>query len=254
MTRRSKVATVEGLAGRTCGIVLAGGLGARIRHLTGAVPKPLVEVAGRPFLEWVLAQLSGTGVRQFVISLGYLAEAAVRYFDGRPADGLELVTVCEPNPLGTAGAIRYASAARRADWYLVSNGDSIVTGELSGAWQLVADDWVDGVVVGVEVPDTARYGSLIADSGGWLRVFAEKTPGRGIINAGVYWLRRPLIETIVGEGPQSLERDVLPRWLCQGFRIAVYQTQGAFLDIGTPDALVQAESFVRAHFPVEVSS
>ncbi len=254
MRHGSKGAGFEGLARRTCGIVLAGGLGERIRHLTGGVPKPLVEVAGRPFIEWVLARLASTGVRQFVISLGYRAEAALRYFDRRPADGLKLVTVCERSPLGTAGAIRYASAACPAEWYLVSNGDSIVIGELSGAWQLAAPERVDGVVVGVEVPDTARFGSLVVDSSGRLRAFAEKVPGKGVINAGVYLLRRRLIDTINGEVPLSLERDVFPRWLSDDLYIAVLRVQADFLDIGTPDALAQAESFIRAHFSWKVSA
>jgi NDP-sugar pyrophosphorylase family protein len=231
-----------------CGIVLAGGLGTRIRHLAGGVPKPLIEVAGRPFIEWVLAQLAATGVSRFVISLGHLAEPACRYFACRPGDGLCLTTVREPQPLGTAGAVRFASAACMARAYLVANGDSLVIGHVAGAWRLLEDETVDGVVVGIEAADTSRYGTLVADSRNRLRAFLEKRPGAGLINAGVYLLRRRMIDEMECRVPQSLERDAFPRWLAQGAHILVHRVQGAFLDIGTPETLRQAGDFIQAHF------
>lgn len=237
-----------------CGIVLAGGLGTRLGHLAQGVPKPLIEVAGRPFIEWVLEQLSRAGVGRFVISLGHLADAACRYFARRPPDGLELLTVREPQPLGTAGAVRYASRACAAENYLVANGDSLVVGDLAAAWSLLEDDAVDGVVVGVEVADASRYGSLCMDSAGRLRAFQEKRAGDGLVNAGVYLLRWRLVDTISERIPLSLEHEVFPEWLAQGARMLVHAVRGAFLDIGTPESLAQAADFVGTHVAWRVSA
>jgi D-glycero-alpha-D-manno-heptose 1-phosphate guanylyltransferase len=231
-----------------CGIVLAGGRGTRLGSLTRGLPKPFVEVAGRPFIEWVLQRLAACGVRRFVISLGHAAERASPYFAGRPADGLWLEACCEPRPLGTGGAVRFAASACEADVYLVANGDSLVMGDVAGAWRCLDDPQVDGVVVGIAVSDTSRYGSLIADAEGRLQAFREKQPGRGLVNAGVYLLRRHLVDAIPDGEAASLEHEIIPLWLRQGARLMVHGVQGAFLDIGTPETLRQAEEFIQIAF------
>src|SRR5262245_34264121 len=110
-----------------CAIILAGGQGSRVRDLHPDLPKPMFPAGGAPFLEWVIRYLAGQGVRSMVISLGHLAPVVERYLAGRPADGLSIRSVREPGPLGTGGAIRFASReAAGANLLVAANGDSLV--------------------------------------------------------------------------------------------------------------------------------
>jgi D-glycero-alpha-D-manno-heptose 1-phosphate guanylyltransferase len=104
------------------------------------------------------------------------------------------------------------------------------------------------VLLGVEVQDASRYGSLAADAAGRLLGFAEKRPGRAVINAGVYLLRRRMFNWFPPQRPLSMETDVFPSLLARGARLHVETARAPFLDIGTPESLAQAESFLRDHF------
>jgi D-glycero-alpha-D-manno-heptose 1-phosphate guanylyltransferase len=239
-----------------CGIILAGGAGTRIRHLYPDLPKPMVPAAGAPFIEWVLRYLRQEGLTRFIVSLGHLASAAENYLASRPAEDCQIKTVREPAPLGTAGALVFAAGAadRGADPLLLANGDSLALADLSPAWRLLSDESVDGVVIGVRVDDASRYGGLeTADDGRLLR-FNEKRPGAGLINAGMYLFRRRLLDEFPSNSPLSLEQDVFPRLLAAGARLTVHRCQAPFLDIGTPESVRQADSFVRRHFFSQVAA
>jgi NDP-sugar pyrophosphorylase family protein len=241
---------------RAVAIVLAGGQGSRIRSLRPDVPKPLVSVAGEPFIEWIIRHLASQGIGQFVISLGYLADVAERHFHQRAADHLTIRTVREQQPLGTAGAVRWAQQQRaaEADPLIIVNGDSLVLAELAAAWQLLADERVDGVVLGIEVDDAARYGRIDVDGHDRLRRFSEKQPGAGLINAGVYCFRRRVLQAFPARRPLSMELDVFPQLLDSGFNIAVARCRAPFIDIGTPETLCQADAFIERHFKSGVPS
>jgi D-glycero-alpha-D-manno-heptose 1-phosphate guanylyltransferase len=227
-------------------ILLAGGFGTRIRELYPDVPKPMIPVSGKPFLEWAIQYWVRQGVRRFVISLGHLAEVAERYFASRPDDGLEIVLVTEPHAMGTGGAVLYAGrVAELSDPFIVGNGDSLVLAETYAAQQRIAAAGVDGVVLGVRVPDTSRYGSLAIGEDARLLGFREKQPGEGVINAGVYFFRRAVLDRFPAKQPLSMEVDVFPSLLNAGADLRVVAVDAPFLDIGTPESVVQAESFVR---------
>lgn len=228
-------------------LLLAGGFGTRLRHLHSDVPKPMIAVEGKPFLEWVIQYWRRQKVTRFVVSLGHLAEVAQQYFDTRPKDDCEIHTVVEREPLGTGGAIRYAaSAVGLSDPFVVANGDSLVAADCSAAFDLAPRPEVDGIVLGVRVEDASRYGSLDIDPGqNRLLGFREKQPGAGVINAGVYWLKEPLISRFPGQNPLSIERDVFPELLRSGAHLRVVEVSAPFLDIGTPESLEQASGFIR---------
>jgi D-glycero-alpha-D-manno-heptose 1-phosphate guanylyltransferase len=233
---------------RAAAIVLAGGQGTRIRHLYPDLPKPMVPAAGRPFLEWVLRWLGQQGVERSIVSLGHLASVADDYLRGRPADRLRIQTVREPRALGTGGAVAWACAAIDAEIIVVTNGDSLLLADLAPAWKLLNDTSIDGVVIGLEVDDAARYGRLQVTSDGRLLRFSEKQPGRGLINGGVYLLRRSLIDQFPRQRPLSMETDVFPALLARGVRLAVKACRAPFLDIGTPESVVEADRFIQQHF------
>jgi D-glycero-alpha-D-manno-heptose 1-phosphate guanylyltransferase len=233
-----------------CAIILAGGRGTRISHLHPDLPKPMVPAAGRPFIEWVVRYFQSQGVPRFVVSLGHLAEVAETYFRERKPEGLSINTVRETEPLGTGGGFLFAAkAAGDADPLLLANGDSLALADLTGVWRWLEDPAVDGVVLGLQVDDAARYGRLEVDREGRLLRFREKQPGRGLINAGVYCFRRRVLASFPQTTPLSMELDVFPALLKQGAKLMVDRCSAPFLDIGTPESLGEAEQFVARHWP-----
>ncbi len=227
-------------------VLLAGGLGTRIRHLAPQVPKPMISVAGKPFLEWVIGYWRTQGVTRVAVSLGHLAEVAEAYLATRAPDGIEVIALPEPRPMGTGGAVRFAAARLDAgDTFVTANADSLAVADTVPAWRMLEqDDSIDGVVLGVRVEDAGRYGTLVADGQGWLTGFREKAPGAGLINAGVYFFRRRLLERFADKTPLSMENEVFPELIRTGARLHVLGVDAPFLDIGTPESLERAHAFV----------
>jgi D-glycero-alpha-D-manno-heptose 1-phosphate guanylyltransferase len=231
-------------------ILLAGGFGTRVRAIHPDLPKPMIPVAGEPFLEWIIRYWAGQGVERVVVSLGHLAGVAEAWVKTRPPNGMRISTVVENTPLGTGGAVRFAAGATDpdSDPLIVANGDSLVVADTRPALQRLENPELDGVILGVEMEDASRYGTLSTDGNGRLRGFSEKRPGYGLINAGVYILRRRLLARFPAQSPLSMETEVFPALLDGGAYLEAVPVSGAFLDIGTPESLAQAESFVRGNF------
>jgi D-glycero-alpha-D-manno-heptose 1-phosphate guanylyltransferase len=208
----------------------------------------MIPVAGEPFLEWVIRYWVAQGFRRFVVSLGHLAEAGERFCAARRGSGLEIETVVEPEPLGTGGAIHFAAACKGvSDPFAAANGDSLVVADMRPALELMNEPDIDGVLLGVPVPDAARYGSLVVEDGR-LVGFREKRPGSGMINGGVYLLRRRVLDWFPPQRPLSIESETFPALLAAGAHFRVLPADAPFLDIGTPESIQQAESFIGAHF------
>lgn len=228
-------------------VILAGGFGTRVQHLLPGIPKPMAPVLGRPFLEWVVRYLAAQGVRDVVFSLGHLAEVVERHFALRPVSGVTVRCVKEPRPLGTAGGFLYAASQAGpppAAW-LVLNGDSLALASLVAmAGQLTRS--AAGVILGVPMADASRFGTLTHRDGRLLQ-FEEKKPGAGLINAGIYLLRPSVTSAFTGGQPVSFERDVFPALARRHQAVAVYEAAVPFLDIGTPESLPLAESFIGRH-------
>lgn len=228
-------------------VVLAGGFGTRIQHLLPDRPKPMVLVAGRPFLEWVLLFLQRGGVHDFCLSTGFRAAVVAEHFARKPLSGARIHCVPESTPLGTGGGfINCTMAATPPELWLVTNGDSLAITPLGDLLALLDDPVVDGAVLGLDMSDASRYGTLQTGLDGRLTGFAEKQPGRGVINAGIYVFRHRLLAHFPNHRPLSLETDVFPR-LVGTTNIKVLATVAPFLDIGTPESLIQAEDFISQH-------
>jgi len=230
-------------------VVLAGGFGTRIKHLLPDVPKPMAEVAEKPFLGWVLTYLQRQGIHQALLSTGYLAEIIEQYAQTRPIPDLDLQCYPETSPLGTAGGFINAvqQSQETPNAWLVLNGDSLIVTDLPPLNKYLEDENVDGVILGVSVPETSRFGSLVYDEQKTLLQFAEKQSGRGVINGGVYLLRNKLVQQFPTNFPLSFEYDIFPLLLQQKICLKVHPVEAPFLDIGTPDSLAQAESFIRQY-------
>jgi D-glycero-alpha-D-manno-heptose 1-phosphate guanylyltransferase len=230
-------------------VILAGGYGTRIRQLLPGVPKPMAPVAGKPFVEWVVRYLAKQGVTQVVLSTGYLAEVIAEYFQTHSIPGVTTQCVPETSPLGTGGGFLHAARTSKLQpsAWLVMNGDSLAFANLRAALAPLSDPKNSAVIVGREVPDASRYGTLATGPGGELLRFEEKRPGAGVINSGIYFLRHSLLAEFPAKIPLSLETDVFPAWLARGIRLQTVVTDAPFLDIGTPESLPQAEAFIQTN-------
>jgi len=226
-------------------VILAGGLGTRLRPVVGENPKVLASVRNRPFLAYLLEQIAQANIRHAVLCIGYRGDQ-VRSVLGDTYAGIRLVYSQESSPLGTAGALRLAMPLLQSDPILVMNGDSLCEADFQafGAWHLTRT--ADATLLLTQVPDTRRFGRVQVDEEGRVLAFEEKdgrnTPGW--INAGVYLISRRLIQAIPASGAVSLEREVFPARVGRG--LYGYRSQGRFLDIGTPDAYAMAEQFFAA--------
>lgn len=231
-------------------VILAGGYGTRVKHLLPNVPKPMASVAGKPFLEWILRYLKHQGITQNILSTGYLSDVIEEYFQQKPIPEIEVYCCQETEPLGTAGG--FLNAVKNTnlfpDAWLVINGDSLIVAKFPEMVDYLADDRIDGVMLGVFVEDASRYGSLVINESRNLVKFAEKRPGQGIINGGVYLFRHQVLQQFPSGVPLSFEYDVFPILLKENLTIKVHKIQAPFLDIGTPETLPQAESFIIENF------
>lgn len=231
-------------------VVLAGGFGTRIKHLLPDVPKPMAAIADKPFLGWVLSYLHRQGIDQALLSTGYLADVIEKYAQSQPVPEMDVNCYPETEPLGTAGGFVNAvnQSQKEPKAWLVLNGDSLMVTDLAPLNEYLDDETVDGVILGVSVSDASRFGSLVYDKQKTLLQFAEKRSGAGVINGGVYLLRHRLIQHFPSNVPLSFEYDVFPSLLQQNFCLKVHPVTAPFLDIGTPESLAQAETFIRQYF------
>lgn len=219
-------------------IILAGGLGTRLRALVPDVPKPMAPIAGRPFLEILLAALAHKGFSRVVLSLGFMAEKVTEYF-GDEFAGMQLAYVIEDQPLGTGGAIRLAMGSCRSNHVFVFNGDTYLDLEVAEVEQQWQRNQLP-LIVGREVPDTTRYGRLTV-TGDKVCGFSEKgTAGAGLINAGCYILNAGQLDKFPLNVAFSLEADYLAQAV-QKIPFDLFVTQGKFIDIGVPDDYQRAQ-------------
>jgi D-glycero-alpha-D-manno-heptose 1-phosphate guanylyltransferase len=220
-------------------IILAGGLGTRLRHIVRELPKPMAPVAGRPFLEILLASLAQKGFTRVVLSLGYMADKVVKNF-GKKFSGMDLIYEIETSPLGTGGAIRQALLQCREDHVYVLNGDTYLDAEMAeieSFWQSRRTP----IIVARTVPNTARYGRIHSVDGRLLAIGEKNSAGPGLINAGLYVLPRDVLDSFSGAENFSFENDFLAQKVTES-RFDVFVTRGYFIDIGVPEDYFRAQT------------
>jgi D-glycero-alpha-D-manno-heptose 1-phosphate guanylyltransferase len=198
----------------------------------------MADIAGRPFLEYVLDVLARRGFERVVLAVGYMGHCIQEHF-GERYSGISLQYAVEQEPLGTGGALMFAASYAKSENVFVMNGDTLVAVDFESMEQLhnrVNSNWT---IVLREVPDTGRFGAVrVVD--GVVTSFAEKgVRGKGLINAGVYLVRIPFIRRFQLGRVFSLEHDLLTRHLGTIHPVA-FRTSGYFIDIGVPDQLERA--------------
>jgi D-glycero-alpha-D-manno-heptose 1-phosphate guanylyltransferase len=217
----------------TTAIILAGGLGTRLRSAVPDLPKPMAPVAGRPFLAHQMDFWIAQGVRRFILAVGYRHEAIVQHF-GPIYRGATLEYSLESAPLGTGGALLQAASRLDDERALLLNGDTWFDVPLPALAARAMQHDADWCFALFRHDDAARYMGVGVDRAG--RVRALRCADSPLANGGVVWFR-PAALRAVDHQPGcvlSLENEVLPASLAQGQRFAALECPGAFIDIGVP--------------------
>ena len=232
-------------------ILLLGGFGTRLRPLTADTPKQMLPVCGRPMIEWVCEHLYRHGVSEVVLSLGYRSEAfTTAYPRGRIAQ-LPYEVAVEPEPLGTAGAVRFAAEASGISGpFLVLNGDVLTDLDLGALASFHRSSGAEATIALQPVADATPYGLVVADPSGRVLSFSEKpdlgTRGtsllpreRPTISAGSYVLGSAVLDRIASDRPVSIEREIFPQIVADG-ALAALVSDTYWLDTGTPQQYLAA--------------
>ena len=221
-------------------VFLVGGLGTRLRGLTGARAKPLLDVGGRPFLDYLLDEASRYGIKRALLLCGYRAGELTQAYAGRTVRGMRIDTAVETAPAGTAGALTLA-ADRLDERFFLVNGDSLF--DFNWLTLCPSPDERPGLVRMALAGGVAgtRYGR-VAVEGGRVRSFAPSGPSDQPINAGVYLMHKAILSKI-GTLPCSLEGDILPGLAREGL-IEGRVVEGPFIDIGIPEDFERAQTVV----------
>lgn len=216
-------------------LILCGGRGTRLQAVVSDRPKPLAEVAGRPFLELLMDYVSGFGVRRFVLCAGYMGEMIRDHFAARRLP-YEVAVSIETEPLDTAGAVKLAEPLIKGGRFLVLNGDSIVRADLKAFAAFHDARRPLASLAAARKEDASAFGTLDVDAGGKLLAFREKAAAKsGLVNAGIYIFEREALGLIPAGKRYSLERDLFPA-LAAKSAVRVFEVPGELIDIGTPES------------------
>jgi D-glycero-alpha-D-manno-heptose 1-phosphate guanylyltransferase len=232
-------------AGGVRAFVLCGGHGTRLRSVLVDRPKSMALISETPFLQLLLDRLRSQGISDVILGTGYMAEKIEGYFRSGNKFAVRIRYSREDEPLGTGGALKLAEPLI-SDPVLVLNGDSYVEWSLVAMLELFMAKDADMVVVLQAVADVTRYGRVTLDHHGRITQFIEKgvRGGPGLINAGVYLLRKRIVRDLPAGTAISLEREVFPRLLEHGVYGLV--CTGFFIDIGIPNDLKRAQTLLAS--------
>ena len=209
-------------------VILAGGFGTRVAEKLDGKPKLLAPIGGKPYLEFVLKWLVSFGARRIILALGHLAQEIEDYSNANFKGRLEVICAIEPRPLGTAGALAFASVHIKSPLALVMNGDSFVDADLCKLIHRHNSFAGEATILCTRVANAERYGSIKITEDGYVELFREKAE---IKSSGLK----------IQHG--SLEKDVFQK-LPVG-ALNAFSGNFKFLDIGTPEDYERAEEFFQ---------
>jgi D-glycero-alpha-D-manno-heptose 1-phosphate guanylyltransferase len=222
-------------------IILAGGLGTRLRGVLGNLPKSLAPIGNKPFLDYLLRFIVKQGFKDVIITTGYGSEAIKRYFGNGSVVGLRIDYTCEKELLGTGGAIKLAETMIDSDDFIVMNGDTYLEVDLDEMLRFHKARGALATMALAHKENTSRYGSVRIDKDNKVITFIEKDDeGRSrYINGGMYVFRKEILGCIPANKAFSLEREVLPTLVGKG--LYGFPGEGYFIDIGIPEDYEKAK-------------
>lgn len=225
----------------TVAVILAGGLGTRLRCAVPDLPKPMADVLGKPFLEYLLDYWIGQGISKFVLSVGYKRESIMNYF-GRSFEGVPIEYIEEDEPLGTGGGLLLASRRMR-DPFVLLNGDTFFEIQLHTLIDFHRSKGSKWSFALFRANEQGRYGGVNLDNDGRIRSLDTAKGEVGeLANGGVYLIDPVALNSAKFNFGQnySLEDDVIPTLLDNDIPFFGFESRGSFLDIGVPEDYFRA--------------
>ncbi|MFP4498771.1 MAG: sugar phosphate nucleotidyltransferase [Vulcanimicrobiota bacterium] len=226
-------------------IVLVGGKGTRLRPLTYDFPKPMMPICGKPFIEYQLQQMKDFGISDVIFSLGYKWKTFDYHFGDGKDFGIKLHYVVEDSPLGTGGAIKnIQKLLNSGENFFVFNGDILAPFDLKAIYDLHTRNKSVCTLALTPVEDPTAYGVVETDKNNRITSFTEKPRPEevrsNLINAGLYVLNRRVLDYMKPDKKISIERETFPSLLQANEPMYGYSHDGYWMDIGTPEKLLQA--------------
>lgn len=213
-------------------LILCGGLGTRLKPLTDRIPKPMLEFNKKPFLKYLIEYYSSQGIKNFVLSMGYLKESIIDYFSTNKHPGITIHYSKENNPLGTGGALRKAKKILNKT-FLVANGDTFTEIDLKDALKQHHKKNALCTICVRKAKRQQNTGCIAFNKALEIKQFIskQKTNKEAFINTGIYILNKEILN-LIPKGKSSLENDLFPR-IKQGIYAYPIKKNGYFIDIGT---------------------
>lgn len=227
-------------------VVLVGGQGTRLRPLTYTLPKQMLPVAEMPMIERVVRHLGAHGVEEAVLSLGYRPDPFFDTFPGDRCGGVRIVYAVEPEPLDTAGAIRFAAAAAgiESETFVAVNGDVLTDVDVGGLVDFHRRSGAQATIHLIRVADPSAFGVVGTRPGGQVERFVEKPPPGeepdNTVNAGTYVIEGAVLASIPPDRRVSIERETFPALAAAGTLYAL-ASDCYWLDTGTPEKYLRAQ-------------
>jgi mannose-1-phosphate guanylyltransferase len=226
-------------------VVLVGGFGTRLRPLTLDRPKQMLPILGRPMIEPVLRHLARHGIDDVVLSMGYRPDAFTAEYPDGVCAGVQLHFAVEPEPLDTAGAIRFAALDAGIDErFVVMNADVLTDIDVRNLIAFHDERGAEGTIALHKVEDPSAFGVVPTDADGRVEAFVEKPPRdeapTDLINAGIYVLEPSVLDRIAPDRRVSIEREVFPAMVGDGTLYATAD-DAYWLDAGTPALYIRAQ-------------
>lgn len=221
-------------------IVLAGGMGTRLRSVIRDIPKPMAPIGERPFLSFLLDELQAQGIDRVILSTGYKHETVEDYY-GKAYKGMELVYSVEETPLGTGGAIKKALQQVESPHVLILNGDTMFRVDLQAMRKFHLEHDADLSLALKHMKDSQRYGVVETDNKRVVH-FQEKTESKaGAINGGVYMLRKQALLNRQLPEKFSFEKEFMEAHYRE-LKVMAFESEGYFIDIGIPEDYTKAQT------------
>ncbi len=225
-------------------VVLVGGFGTRLRPLTYSIPKPMLPVGHVPMVENLVSMLGRAGVSEVVLGLGFRPEPFIEAFPSGSCAGVPLHYAVEPEPLDTAGAIKFsATSAGIDDTFIVVNGDVSTDLDIASLIAFHHRSHARATLHLIPVEDPSAYGVVVVDDGGRVRRFVEKPPAgtepSRLINAGTYVFEPSVLDLIPSGRKVSVERETFPA-LVESGELYAMATDDYWIDTGRPETYLQA--------------
>lgn len=224
-------------------LILCGGEGKRLKKITGNIPKPMMSIGRKPFLDILIAYLQKLGFKKFILGIGYKGNFIKKYYQEHKIPGVEIIFSQEDRPLGTGGAVKKAKRLIKSKIFLVLNGDSFSKFRTESFIKFYKEKRARILVLLRKVKDSKDFGGIFLDRNSRITCFSEKNTTRrsDFINGGVYLFSKNIFSMMPKKAEFSLEYDFFPDMVSKG--LYGYKQGGFFVDIGTPERYFVAKKY-----------